>query len=285
MADLERIRLVLLGGAGVGKSSIVKRFLFKTYTDKYRATVEDLYNREYDLGGVTLKVDILDTSGDMQFPAMRRLSIATAHAFMLVYAATSAPSFQCVKQCFEEIREQRGDFQDIPIVIAGNKADLAPTHREVKQEEVTDWVFCELPRLSKGNAKWKTETANCRRQTASGAIKLLQMKLSDGELDSRQSSERECRRALPGAFCHRNQLHCPRMGLRCSLNKNRMNSPALGAAGGSGDKKPSSLVDAVDVASTSAEAKLKPRSRSLIRRASRKTKQQINNASDDCNLQ
>lgn len=56
MADLERIRLVLLGGAGVGKSSILKRFLFKTYTDKYRATVEDLYNREYDLGGVTLKV-------------------------------------------------------------------------------------------------------------------------------------------------------------------------------------------------------------------------------------
>ncbi|XP_017050262.1 GTP-binding protein Di-Ras2 isoform X2 [Drosophila ficusphila] len=147
MADLERIRLVLLGGAGVGKSSIAKRFLFKTYTDKYRATVEDLYNREYDLGGVTLKVDILDTSGDMQFPAMRRLSIATAHAFMLVYAATSAPSFQCVKQCFEEIREQRGDFQDIPIVIAGNKADLATTHREVKLEEVTDWVFCELPRL------------------------------------------------------------------------------------------------------------------------------------------
>lgn len=56
-------------------------------------------------------MDILDTSGDMQFPAMRRLSIATAHAFMLVYATTSAPSFQCVKQCFEEIREQRADFQ------------------------------------------------------------------------------------------------------------------------------------------------------------------------------
>lgn len=47
----------------------------------------------------------------MQFPAMRRLSIATAHAFMLVYATTSAASFQCVKQCFEEIREQRADFQ------------------------------------------------------------------------------------------------------------------------------------------------------------------------------
>lgn len=57
------------------------------------------------------QVDILDTSGDMQFPAMRRLSIATAHAFLLVYATTSAPSFASVKQCFDEIREQRADFQ------------------------------------------------------------------------------------------------------------------------------------------------------------------------------
>lgn len=57
------------------------------------------------------QVDILDTSGDMQFPAMRRLSIATAHAFLLVYATTSGPSFASVKQCFEEIKEQRADFQ------------------------------------------------------------------------------------------------------------------------------------------------------------------------------
>lgn len=53
----------------------------------------------------------MDTSGDMQFPAMRRLSVATAHAFLLVYATTSAPSFSCIKQCFEEIREQRPDYQ------------------------------------------------------------------------------------------------------------------------------------------------------------------------------
>lgn len=58
-----------------------------------------------------LQVDILDTSGDMEFPAMRRLSIANANGFILVYAATSAPSFACVKQCFEEIREQRNDYQ------------------------------------------------------------------------------------------------------------------------------------------------------------------------------
>ncbi|EDW46676.1 GTP-binding protein Di-Ras2 [Drosophila sechellia] len=280
MADLERIRLVLLGGAGVGKSSIVKRFLFKTYTDKYRATVEDLYNREYDLGGVTLKVDILDTSGDMQFPAMRRLSIATAHAFMLVYAATSAPSFQCVKQCFEEIREQRGDFQDIPIVIAGNKSDLATTHREVKLEEVTDWVFCELPRL-------RAKVLECSAKEDSNVTDLFKSLLSLSRFLPASSSGSGGSggggEAAPSGFKRRSSAY---VSASSSRNKNRMNSPALGGAGGSGgDKKGSSLVDAVDVATTSAEAKLKPRSRSLIRRASRKTKQQINNASDDCNVQ
>lgn len=111
MSEIDRFRLVILGGTGVGKSSIIKQFIFKTYTDKYRSTVEDLYSREFDLGHMTLKVDILDTSGDLQFPAMRRLSLATAHAFILVYATTSAPSFACVKQCMTEIRENRPDFQ------------------------------------------------------------------------------------------------------------------------------------------------------------------------------
>lgn len=56
MSDFERIRLVLLGGAGVGKSCVARRFLMKSYCDKYRPTVEDLHNREYDLGSITLKV-------------------------------------------------------------------------------------------------------------------------------------------------------------------------------------------------------------------------------------
>jgi small GTP-binding protein len=94
-----------------------------------------------------LQVDILDTAGDMQFPAMRRLSIATAHSFLLVYATTSAPSFDSIKRCFEEIREQRADYQDIPLVVAGNKLDLASTHREVTIEDVSEWVYCELPKL------------------------------------------------------------------------------------------------------------------------------------------
>lgn len=37
--------------------------------------------------------------------------------------------------------------QEIPIVIAGNKSDLVETHREVRIEDVSEWVYCELPKL------------------------------------------------------------------------------------------------------------------------------------------
>lgn len=68
MADLERIRLVVLGGAGVGKSAIIRRLLGQGFSERYRPTVEDLYSRECVLGTLTLKVDLLDTAGKTDYP-------------------------------------------------------------------------------------------------------------------------------------------------------------------------------------------------------------------------
>lgn len=56
MCENERTRLVVLGGPAVGKTAIVKRFLYSTFTEKYRSTVEDLHSRQFDLGPITIKV-------------------------------------------------------------------------------------------------------------------------------------------------------------------------------------------------------------------------------------
>jgi hypothetical protein len=37
--------------------------------------------------------------------------------------------------------------QEIPILFAGNKTDLSLEKHLVAKEEVTEWVYCELPRL------------------------------------------------------------------------------------------------------------------------------------------
>ena len=67
-----RLRLVVFGDSYVGKSTIIKRFLTGKFETNYAATVEDLYSRDFEIGNTSLKVDILDTAGDAQFPAMRR---------------------------------------------------------------------------------------------------------------------------------------------------------------------------------------------------------------------
>ncbi|CAL8141710.1 unnamed protein product [Orchesella dallaii] len=133
-------RLVLFGGPGVGKSTILKRFLFNQYPETHKPTVEDSYSHKFYVGSsIPLKVDIVDMAGDFQFPAMRRLSIANAHAFLIVYAIDSKASFEQVKACFEKIRQQRNDFQKVPIIIAGNKADIGMDRREAEFDEVCDW--------------------------------------------------------------------------------------------------------------------------------------------------
>ena len=73
MSDISaRFRLVVMGDSYVGKSSIIKRFLTGNFVTHYTATVEDLYSQDFEVGGTSIKVDILDTAGDAQFPAMRR---------------------------------------------------------------------------------------------------------------------------------------------------------------------------------------------------------------------
>ncbi len=72
MSDSVRLRLVVMGDSYVGKSSIIKRFLTGQYSTNYAPTVEDLYSHDLEVGCTCLKVDVLDTAGDAQFPAMRR---------------------------------------------------------------------------------------------------------------------------------------------------------------------------------------------------------------------
>ena len=141
MAD-ERHRIVVFGAGRVGKTAIVNRFLLGTFPEHYKQTVEDLHCREYDIKGAILKVDILDTSGELAFPAMRRLSISTAHAFILVYSINNTDSFEVVKQIWEQIKEQRSNYQDLPCVFVGNKDDL-DNKREVDYDTAQAWARSE----------------------------------------------------------------------------------------------------------------------------------------------
>ncbi|CAI5456068.1 unnamed protein product [Caenorhabditis angaria] len=122
----ERYRLVVLGSAKVGKTNIIRRYLYNDFSTKYKETIEDLHSREFRIQGVPLPLDILDTN--FNFPDMRRLSIASASAFLLVFSVDDVTSFKEMSDIWQEICARRPDINELPVVVVGNKCDV-PTKK------------------------------------------------------------------------------------------------------------------------------------------------------------
>ncbi|NXN91902.1 DIRA2 protein, partial [Rhinopomastus cyanomelas] len=126
-------RVVVFGAAGVGKSSLVLRFFRGTFRETYIPTIEDTYRQVIGCDRTICTLHITDTAGSHQFPAMRRLSIARGHAFILVYSVTSRQSMEDLQPIFEQICQLKEDVQAIPIMLVGNKSD--ETQRELEVSE------------------------------------------------------------------------------------------------------------------------------------------------------
>ncbi|KAF4080268.1 hypothetical protein AMELA_G00168440 [Ameiurus melas] len=133
-----QVRLVFLGAAGVGKTSLIRRFLNDSFETKHRRTVEELHSKEYEFSGIKVNVEILDTSGSYSFPAMRKLSIRNGDAFALVYSIDDAESLELIKNLHDEILEVKED-KFTPIVVVGNKSDRDDC-RQVSSEDVLAMV-------------------------------------------------------------------------------------------------------------------------------------------------
>lgn len=69
-------------------------------------------------------LQITDTTGSHQFPAMQRLSITKGHAFILVYSVCSKQSLEELRAIWTLIKELKGqEITQIPVMLVGNKCD------------------------------------------------------------------------------------------------------------------------------------------------------------------
>ncbi|XP_007896957.1 GTP-binding protein Di-Ras2 [Callorhinchus milii] len=125
--------VVVFGAGGVGKSSLVLRFVKGTFHETYIPTIEDTYRQVISCDKSVCTLQITDTTGSHQFPAMQRLSISKGHAFILVYSICSRQSLEELKPIYQQILQIKGSIDNIPVMLVGNKCD--ETVKEVDSKE------------------------------------------------------------------------------------------------------------------------------------------------------
>ena len=98
--------MLLLGDAGVGKSSIMMRFTQGEFKEGLIGTAGVDYKRKnIELGGKSVKIMIWDTAGQERYRTLTKSYYKGAAGIVLVYDVTDKVSFNNVHYWLKKIRK------------------------------------------------------------------------------------------------------------------------------------------------------------------------------------
>jgi Ras-related protein Rab-22 len=149
------VKVVLLGDTGVGKSSIVLRFI----TNEFKPYVESTIGASFmsklvlDADGSPIKFQIWDTAGQEKYHSLAPMYYKGAAAAIVVYDITKHKTYQTLKDWIAELRAQGPE--NIVIAVAGNKSDLEEA-RQVRREEAEEYAASIGASFMETSAKDKT---------------------------------------------------------------------------------------------------------------------------------
>ncbi|KAF2107438.1 ras family-domain-containing protein [Lophiotrema nucula] len=118
------VKLVLLGEAAVGKSSLVMRFVNNDFQENKEPTIGAAFlTQKCNLPTRTIKFEIWDTAGQERFASLAPMYYRNAQAALVVYDITKPSSLTKAQHWVAELQRQASP--GIVIALVGNKADLA----------------------------------------------------------------------------------------------------------------------------------------------------------------
>jgi len=118
-------KFVIVGNHEVGKTSLIRQFVERKFSQDYRATIGlNIFAYNFDFQGNELNLQLWDIGAQQYFKRFRRIYYNGAEAAFIVFDITNRDSFEKVKEWYEELNELIGET-NIPIVLVGNKVDLA----------------------------------------------------------------------------------------------------------------------------------------------------------------
>ena len=130
------LKVVLLGDGGVGKSSLMNRFVSGKFDSQSFHTIGvEFLNKDVTVEGQSYTLQIWDTAGQERFKSLRTPFYRGSDLCLLVYAVDDVQSFKNLAMWrkeflyYADVREK----DNFPFILLGNKIDV--NERAVSQEE------------------------------------------------------------------------------------------------------------------------------------------------------
>ena len=125
MSGLDSVKVVLLGEAGVGKTSIIHQFTYHQFDPDCISSISAQFiSKTIDYQGYgAIKYDIWDTAGQERYRSMAKIFYKDAKVIIFVYDITSEPTFEGMKNYWYEQIKINCE-KDAVLAVVANKNDL-----------------------------------------------------------------------------------------------------------------------------------------------------------------
>jgi small GTP-binding protein len=174
-------KICMVGAFGVGKTSLVARFVKSLFSEKYQTTVGVKIDKKVvSVGNEEVMLMLWDLAGEDALTQVRPAHLRGASGYILVVDGTRRSTLETARSLHDRAQEAVGN---VPFVLVVNKADLRDTW-EVNDRD-----------LSESAARgWSVMTASAK---TGETVERMFLELASRMLEEDHGREQSARAALP----------------------------------------------------------------------------------------
>lgn len=135
-------KVLVIGDLGVGKTSVIRRYVHQTYSANYRATIGvDFALKVLNWRSGTVRLQLWDIAGQERFGNMTRVYYREAMGAFIVFDVTRPTTFEAVVKWKEDLDSKllQSNGQSVATVLLANKCDQG---RELTSNGIKMDQFC-----------------------------------------------------------------------------------------------------------------------------------------------
>jgi len=135
----DNFKIIFLGEAGVGKSSLIRRYTNGTFASRTTTTVGvDRIPTKISVDNEELHFQVLDTAGSIGFRGLIKSYMTNIDAVVFMYDISNKETFACLP-LWTSLLKSAGK-ENLTKVLVGNKRDLSADKRQVQFKNAKNYA-------------------------------------------------------------------------------------------------------------------------------------------------